>query len=228
MTPRKDLLERLEAVNPVPDPSRIYEAVEMADRLSMANATREQTRLSDHDLVWIARSPGTPRLRRGIQFAAAAAAVILVVGALVTLVTDPGPDVAGGRPTLEVVFSGTEGDARCVVTGPNRLTEGSIGIVFRNESSTPGFDFMDFARLDEGRTEQEAREFLDTSFTDRPSWSTAVAQFDVVEQGVVARNDEVVVQPGLHVLICGSNVAGSRTLPDFGVFGAAIEVAPAP
>ncbi len=86
---------------------------------------------------------------------------------------------------------------------------------------------MDFARLDPGRTEEEIREFVSSDFSDRPSWTTSVAQFDAVQPGVVSRDEAVTVEPGLYALVCGANTEGGGIIPEFGVLAGMIEVVPA-
>lgn len=218
--PRDELLDRLASVNPFPDASWISEDVEMSQRLSNAISLKDATHTTAEVARLMPRPPSSGPRRRFVV-AAAAAVLVLVVGAVAFLRSGTGQDVTVGPGALQAVFDGD----RCSVGGPDVITAGEIELVFLNQSNTPGTDWMELVRVDAGRTEQDLVEYLAGSFTNRPSWVSLVVLFDLVGEGET-RSGIVPVQPGLHALVCGANVAGGGNLPAYGVMGRTITVVP--
>lgn len=101
MTHHKDLIERLERANPVPDPSRLYpDPAEPRSFLHLVEQRRE--RMDDTKVRPIKSGEKPPRSNRGIQVAAAAFVIAVAgIGIGLALLTG-GDDVAAPPATLSV------------------------------------------------------------------------------------------------------------------------------
>jgi len=109
MTHHKDLLERLERANPVPDPSRLYrDPDESRPFLHLVEQRRELMDETKVRPIKLEEKP--PRSNRGIQIAAAAFVIVAGVGIGLVLFTGDddvvtlptGDDVAAAPTTLSV------------------------------------------------------------------------------------------------------------------------------
>jgi len=96
VTQRDNLLERLEQVNPVPDPSRLHEDIETLRHLSLSDEQRSDKKMTDSKIDQPTPGSRKPRVRRGLAIGAAAAALAIIVGVVAfVFVVDDGTDVAG-------------------------------------------------------------------------------------------------------------------------------------
>ncbi len=96
MTQRDNLLERLEQVNPVPDPSRLHEDIETLRHFSFSNKQRSDKKMTVTNIDQPIPGSKGRRIRRGLAIGAAAAALAIIVGAVAfVFVGDDGTDVAG-------------------------------------------------------------------------------------------------------------------------------------
>ena len=144
--------------------------------------------------------PRRPGVRRGLLVGAAAAALAVIVGVALAFMTGDSTEVADGDSRLlQATFDGEQ----CTYEGPSELPAGEVEIVYHNESSDKAW--FGFSRLDEGRTIQEVTADLDDpSGVGPPTWAVSIW-----EQPAIARDASSVpatrtVEPGLHVLVCGS------------------------
>ncbi len=96
MSQRDNLLERLEQVNPVPDPSRLHEDIETLRHFSLSDEQRRDKKMTDSKIDQPIPGPRRPRVGRGLAIGAAAAALVVIVGVVAfVFVADDGTDVAG-------------------------------------------------------------------------------------------------------------------------------------
>ncbi len=96
MTQRDNLLERLEQVNPVPDPSRLHEDIATLRHLSPSDKQRSDKKMTDSKIDQPTPGSRGRRIRRGLAIGAAAAALAIIVGVVAfVFVADDGTDVAG-------------------------------------------------------------------------------------------------------------------------------------
>lgn len=217
MAGRDNLLERLEQVNPVPDPSRLYEDIEPSrhfDRTREHRRERTMTGIKIHKLI---PGPQGPRLRRGVLIGAATAALVIIVGVALALVTGDGTrTVAGESRVLQMTFDGQQ----CTYEGPSALSAGEIEITYHNQSAERGWAW--FGRLDEGRTIQEIIDYTaDPPTQNSPTWTTGLWIQLSIFANSSSTPDTVIVEPGLHALLCGT------WTPSYaGYFGSPLTVTP--
>ena len=96
MTQRDNLLERLEQVNPVPDPSRLHEDIETLRHLSLSDKQRSDKKMTVTNIDQPTPGSRGRLTRRGLATGAAAAALAILVGVVAfVFVADDGTDVAG-------------------------------------------------------------------------------------------------------------------------------------
>ena len=96
MTQRDNLLERLEQVNPVPDPSRLHEDIETLRHFSLSDMQRSDKKMTVTNIDQPTPGSRGRRIRRGLAIGAAAAALAIIVGVVAfVFVADDGTDVAG-------------------------------------------------------------------------------------------------------------------------------------
>jgi hypothetical protein len=96
VTQQDNLLERLEQVNPVPDPSRLHEDTETLRHLSPSDKQRSDKKMTVSNIDQPTPGSRKPRVRRGLAIGAAAAALAILVGVVAfVFVADDGTDVAG-------------------------------------------------------------------------------------------------------------------------------------
>lgn len=169
--------------------------------------------MTDTDIAHIAPAPQPRRIRRRLMIALAAAVAILLLAAGMWLRD------GSGSHTLHVAFEGTVDAARCLYSGPSVVSAGEVTVVFDNRSDTPGSDFVDFVRLDEGKSIQDVHEFLASDSFGRPTWVTGIWIADGVAAGGT-KSTVATLEPGTYALVCGSNAP-------YGVFfGSGLTVRP--
>ena len=96
MSQRDNLLERLEQVNPVPDPSRLHEDIETLRHFSPSDKQRSDKKMTVTNIDQPTPGSRGRRIRRGLAIGAAAAALAIIVGVVAfVFVADDGTDVAG-------------------------------------------------------------------------------------------------------------------------------------
>jgi len=96
VTQQDNLLERLEQVNPVPDPSRLHEDIETLRHLSPSDKQRSDKKMTVTNIDQPTPGSKGRRIRRGLAIGAAAAALAIIVGVVAfVFVADDGTDVAG-------------------------------------------------------------------------------------------------------------------------------------
>ena len=196
---RDNLLERLEQVNPVPDPSRLYEDMESSrDIYRISEQSRAKT-MTGIQIQKLTPQPQGPRLRRRVLVGAATAALVIIVGAAFAFVTDDSTRTVGGDSrVLQLTFDGEQ----CTYEGPSVLSTGEFEITFHNQSAERVW--ADFSRLAEDKTIQDILDYNAAPNFGPPSWTTSVwSHFALSPHGSsipITRN----VGPGLHFLTCGT------------------------
>jgi hypothetical protein len=208
-------MERLERVNPVPDPSRLYEDTETSRHFILSEQQRRDKTMTDSEIHQLTPRPRDPRNRRGLLIGAAAAAIVVIVGVVAfVFVADDGTEVAGSDSrVVQLTFDGEQ----CIYEGPSVLSagEGQVEVVYHNETSEESF--FNFVRHDEGRTTQDMIDYLaDPNSSGPPSWTTGVWG----QSNIPANSSSIpvmrTVAPGLHTLGCGadapSNFGGELTV----------------
>ena len=199
MTRRDNLLERLEKVNPVPDPSRLYEDTETSRHFTLSDKQRRDKTMTDSEIHQLTPRPQDPRNRRGLLIGAAAAALVIIVGVVAfAFIADDGSNVAGSDSR---VLQGTFDGEQCTYEGPTELSAGEVEFVTHNETSQSLWFF--FARLDEGKTIEDLIEYNQDG-TDVPSWTTNVWAQTRSPAGISSEPITRFVEPGLHSLTCGT------------------------
>lgn len=208
MTDRDALLERLEGVNPVPDPNRLYEDLRLQDPRVAGRPPR----------LFAAETQGFIRdrasTRRGWRIAAATASLVVLVGASIALfANNPSQPVAGGRE-LHLTIDGDN----CLYEGPRELAAGEVAITYRNAS--PEGRWANTLRLDDDRTVADAVSYIATDpLSGAPPWSSPVWLFLLVLPDSDPVSRLVSLEPGTHLLLCGDEDRGA-------ILGADIEVTP--
>ena len=133
MTQRDNLLERLEQVNPVPDPSRLHEDIETLRHFSLSDEQRSDKKMTDSKIDQPTPGSRKPRVRRGLAIGAAAAALAIIVGVVAfVFVADDGTDVAGSGE---------------VETGPITSFEDIAGTIYKRG---PGHSSLYFQFSEDG------------------------------------------------------------------------------
>lgn len=204
MIERDSLLERLERMNPVPDPSRLYEDVLEAPGIVPSGAT--------HGL---APHRGEPPTRRGLLVAVTAAAVVIMVAVAISVIAINSNDLVAGDS--RVLWLAIEDDG-CRYEGPSMLAAGDAEIRYRNMSSTTRW--ANTLRLDDDRTVADVLSYTaDDPLAGAPAWSKPVWLALNVSADGKSTSRVVTLEPGTHVLLCGDATRGA-------VFGADVLVTP--
>ena len=199
MARRDNLLERLEQVNPVPDPSRLYEDIEPSRHLDLANEQRRDKTMTGIKIQKLTPRPQGPRLRRGVLVGAATAALLIIVGVALAFVTGDGTRTVGGESrVLQLTFDGEQ----CTYEGPSVLSTGEVEITYHNRSAERVW--ADFSRLDEGRTIQDLLDYNAAPNFGAPSWTTSVWSNFSLSANSSSTPKMAIVEPGLHFLTCGT------------------------
>lgn len=202
MTERDMLLERLERINPVPDPGALYEDLQIEPpRVGVPAGGANSLRLRK------------PLMRRGALAAAVAAALVILVGAAIgTFAINPGDPAGGNARLLQLTIDGDS----CVYEGPRALTAGEAEIEYRNVSSESRW--ANILRLDADRTTTEVFDAIaDDPRSGAPTWSSPVWLNLDVSAGGTSVSRVVSLEPGTHILLCGDAARGA-------VFGADVVV----
>jgi len=219
VTQRDNLLERLEQVNPVPDPSSLYEDMDTSRHFYLSDEQRSDKKMTVSKIDQPAPGSRGRRIRRGLAIGAAAAALVIIVGVVAFVFVDgDGTDVAGsGSRVLQLTFDGEQ----CTYEGPSVLSagQGQVEVVYHNESAENAW--FNFGRLDEGKTTQDTIDFIaDNPTGSPPSWT-----FDVWAKSQIPAESSTTpvprtVTPGVHNLVCGSET------PSYAYFGGELTVTP--
>ena len=200
MARRDNLLERLEQVNPVPDPSRLYEDIEPSRHFYLTNEQRRERTPTGIKIHKLAPRPRGPRFRRGVLVGAATAVLVIIVGVAFAFVTGDGTRTVGGESrVLQMTFDGQQ----CTYEGPSVLSAGEVEITYQNQTTERVW--ADFSRLDEGRTIQDLLDYnADPSSFGQPLFYTSVW----IERTLFANSSSTpkmaIVEPGLYFLTCGT------------------------
>jgi hypothetical protein len=204
VTERDSLLERLEQVNPVPDLSRLHEDLETAPRLAR-----------DGRVDTFPLRKDKPRTGRGLRIAAAVAALVIIGGAAIGLITSDATDpAAGDGRVLQLTIDGDS----CVYEGPDMLAAGEAEIVYRNTS--PEARWANTLRLDDDRTVADTLNYIDNDpLAGAPSWSSPVWLNLYLPAGAAPTSRLATLEPGTHILLCGDATRGA-------IFGANVVVTP--
>lgn len=212
MTRRDDLLERLAQLNPVPDPSRLYEDLERSGQERLAHEKRRYETMTGIRTDRPDTGRRGPRNRRGLLIGTTAATLVIVVGlAFAFMLVGDTDVVGGGTPVLRLTFDGEE----CRYEGPATLSPGPVE--FEGHNLSAGHAWMDFARLDQDRTVADVRAWQAADRTGSPPWAQGLISSPTLSAGSSYTAD-VVLEPGLHVLVCGT------WTPYEGYFGASVPV----
>ena len=202
MTRRDNLLERLEQVNPVPDPSRLYEDTDTSLQFYVDGQQRSVKKMTDTKIDQVTPEPKEPR-SRGLGLAAVAAALVIVVGLVTVALVIGEPDVAGGDPR---VFHLTFDGEQCTLEGPSELSagegEGEVEIVSHNETSE--MIWLQFVRLFDGKTEKDLIDHIEAENFGAPSWMTPIITQARLEPNSSSTPTMRTLEPGLHSLVCGT------------------------
>ncbi len=208
MTRRDDLLERLEQVNPVPDPSRLYEDIETSRHFYLSDEQRRDKTMTGTKIGQATPGPRRPRVRRGLVIGAAAAAVVIIVGVVAFAFVDGNgddTDVAGSDSrVVQLTFDGE----RCTYEGPSVLSagQGQVEVVYHNESAEDAW--FSFVRLDEGKTTQDMIDIIaDDPTGSPPSWTVNVWILTLIPADSSTTPVPRTVTPGVHNLVCGSETS---------------------
>lgn len=212
MTRRDNLLKRLEQVNPVPDPSQLYEDLEMSRQHYLAYQQRRNKTMTGSNIDQLTTERQGPRVRRGLLIGATAAALVLIVGLAYAFVIPGGGDVVSGESrVLKLTFDGEQ----CLYEGPSELSPGEVEIGFENLSAERVW--FDFVRLDDDKTIQDVLDYQASRRVGRPSFVSGVWS-PTLSAGSSSTGHMAVLEPGLHVLVCGTST------PYVGYFGAGLTV----
>ncbi len=220
MTRRDNLLERLEQVNPVPDPSRLYEDIETSRHFYLSDEQRRDKTMTGTKIGKATPGPKGPRVRRGLVIGAAAAAVVIIVGVVAFAFVDgDDTDVAGSDSrVVQLTFDGEQ----CTYEGPSVLSagQGQVEVVYHNESAEDAWFF--FGRLDEGKTTQDMIDDIAENPTRStpPSWTVNVWNKSKIPADSSTTPVPRTVTPGVHNLVCGSET------PPYAYFGGELTVTP--
>lgn len=199
MTRRDNLLERLERVNPVPDPSRLYEDTDAARHFTLRDQQRRDKTMTESEIHQLTPQPRDSRNRRGLLIGAAAAALVIIAGAVAfAFIADDGTNVAGGDSR---VLQGTFDGEQCTYGGPSELSAGEVELVTHNQTSQKLW--FAFVRLDEGKTIENIVEYNQDGFGP-PSWTSSVWAQTRSPAGSSSEPITRFVEPGLHNLTCGT------------------------
>ena len=199
MTRRDNLLERLERANPVPDPSRLYEDSDTARHFFLTDKQRRDKTMTDSEIHRLTPRPRDSRNRRGLLIGAAAAALVIIAGAVAfAFIAANGSNVAGSDSR---VLHGTFDGEQCTYEGPSELSAGEVELVTHNETSQSLWFF--FGRLDEGKTIEDIVEYNQDA-SGPPAWATNVWAQTRSPAGSSAEPIIRFVEPGLHSLTCGT------------------------
>lgn len=204
------LLERLEKINPVPDPKELR-----TDQVAPAHIRAGKQLAAARLRSLPARIQGGRR-RRAVFVATTTAAIVIGLVAVVALFVADGPDNAGGSRSLQLTFDGS----KCTYEGPRVISVGEVEIMWENQSQ--GEMWASVLKLDEDKTIQDLLDFAsDLSNTDKPAWTQHVTPFwRSVPLGGTTEPKTVSVRPGLHALVCGT------WTPYAGYVGSALTVVP--
>ena len=200
MPGRDNLLERLEQVNPVPDPSRLYEDSETARHLFLTNEPRREKTSTGIKIQKLAPGPRGPRLRRGVLVGAATAVLVIIVGVALAFVTGDGTRTAGGESrVLQMTFDGQQ----CTYEGPTVLSAGEVEITYHNQSAERVW--ADFTKLDEGRSIQDLLDYnADPSSLGQPLFASSIWIERTLSANSSSTPKMAIVEPGLYFLTCGT------------------------
>jgi hypothetical protein len=141
--------------------------------------------------------------RRTMDLLGIGAVLALLAGVAVGLITDTTDDL-----TLEITMTtdALEGYVICSHPGlPGEVTAGEIEVVFRNQSTVGGTGWMYVVRLDEDKTFSDAFAHIESGESGNPDWTTGVYLADLVPTGSSTEPVTKIVQPGLHIVACGTN-----------------------
>ena len=200
MARRDNLLERLEQVNPVPDPSRLDVDIEPSRHFYLTSEPRRERTMTGIKIHKLTPRPRGPRLRQGVLIGAATAALVIIVGVALALVTGDGTRTVGGESrVLQMTFDGEQ----CTYEGPTVLSAGEIEITYHNQSAERGWAW--FGRLDEGRTIQDLLDYnADPSSFGQPLFATSVWIERTLSANSSSTPKTAIVEPGLYFLTCGT------------------------
>lgn len=215
MTRGDSLLRRLEHVNPVPDPTQLYEDLEAPRQHYLADEQRRNETMPDNKIDQLDTRRQGPRVRRGLLIGATAAALVLIVGLAYNFFgADEESDVFGGDSrVLQLSFDGEQ----CLYDGPDALSPGEVEVGLHNLSAERVW--ADFVRLDDDRTIQDVVDFMaDPASSGRPAWTRRVWSINSLGANASSQPAVRTVEPGLHVLVCGT------WSPYVGYFGAELPV----
>ena len=142
--------------------------------------------------------------RKIFTYLGPAVAVVFLVGVGVGFISD-----ATDEHFLEVtmVSDDVEGFVVCSYSGsvPDNIAPGEMKLVFHNQNATSDTGWLDIVRLDEDRTTGDVIDHLEDGPSDTPVWATQVHLSNPVPTGTSTDETTIGVEPGLHVVTCGTN-----------------------
>lgn len=201
-------LTMLAGANPVPQLDLIDVDVEASKYLATleqrsSEVTQLDTKAKDH------------KEKKKNVMAFLVAAVVVIVAGIGFMVLTQGDEVPTAAPVdnpddlaLEATLAtdDLEGFVVCSYSGlTDEVTAGEIGVVFHNQATTGGTGWMDLVRLDEDKTLSDLVNYLESGESDKPDWTTRVYLADFVPYETSTDQVTRTVQPGLHVIVCGTN-----------------------